>query len=208
LRCKSLQGPVGRRPAAALSRLIHPPHLRSERTRRRRQLEERRAGDAAQRRGDHAAALARYARAAAILSFVRGATREDAGEVARCRARLAWAEAGARMGQEEWGAAARACADGLAALRAGCGCGEGAAAPLEPELEACLLLRRAEALLARDEAEVRVRARVREGSGGRGPYAAACGRRCGAHLHTAAGSSAIWGRAQACTRAWPARVAG
>jgi hypothetical protein len=129
-----------------------------------RQLEERRAGDAAQRRGDATAALGHYARAAAVLSFVRGSGPEDAAEVASCRARLALAEAGARIALEQWGATARACGEGLAALR-GAGpatMGGGGEAPgggasggsLDPELEASLLARRAEALLARDEAEV------------------------------------------------------
>ncbi|GBF96183.1 hypothetical protein Rsub_08728 [Raphidocelis subcapitata] len=142
-------------------------------------LSERRAGSAALAASDPAAALRHFARASAIVSFVRGATPDDDAEVARCRAGVALSEAAARAALQEWGAAAAACSDGLAALRGGCGAlpaaplasarsptaaeagpgsaprgasdGTRPASSLDPDLEVRLLLRRAEARLARDD---------------------------------------------------------
>ena len=87
----------------------HPPHtafLQIETSTP--QLAERRAGGAAYRAGDPRRALEHYARARAVVEFVRGASNDDQSEVDRCLARVLWNEAAARMALEEWAAAAAA----------------------------------------------------------------------------------------------------
>lgn len=134
------------------------------------QLAERRAGGTAYRAGDFRRALVHYARARAVVEFVRGSTPDDQSEVDRCLGRALWNEAAARMALQEWGAAVAACTRGLAALRAGAaavdvaGEGSGAgpsgvasageAASLDPDLEARLLVRRAKAHLGRHDHRV------------------------------------------------------